>query len=95
MHDAIRTMVGMGFGFALAFALLALLKAGVLTYPKLSRMRRYVMIMNLASGVLLTTPEVVTQIFVALTLQILFEATVLVAWFWERQDKKRAGAAQA
>jgi len=41
-------------------------------------------------GALLTTPEVLTQIMMAVPLQILYEISVWIAWYWERQDKKKA-----
>ena len=36
--------------------------------------------------------EVVTQILMAIPLQILYEVSVWVAWYWERRDRKRAAA---
>jgi sec-independent protein translocase protein TatC len=41
-------------------------------------------------GALLTTPEVFTQVVMAIALQLLFEVSVWIAWYWERQEKKRA-----
>jgi len=49
----------------------------------------------LVLGAVLTTPEVVTQVLMALPLQILYEITVWIAWYWERRDKKRADALEA
>jgi sec-independent protein translocase protein TatC len=40
-------------------------------------------------GALLTTPEVFTQVVMAVVLQILYEISVWIAWYWERQEKKR------
>ncbi len=91
----VKFMLGMGLGFELPVVLLALVKIGVLDYAKLSKMRRYMIVINLVLGGLLTTPEVITQVFMAVALQILFEASVWIAWYWERQAKKRAGASQA
>lgn len=91
----VKFMLGMGLGFELPVVLLALVKIGVLDYAKLSQMRRYMIIINLVLGGLLTTPEVITQIFMAVALQVLFEASVWIAWYWERQAKKRAGGSQA
>jgi Sec-independent protein secretion pathway component TatC len=31
----------------------------------------------------------------AVPLQVLFEISVWIAWYWERQDKKRAAAEEA
>ena len=81
-------MLGMGLGFELPVVLLALVKIGILDYQKLAGMRRYVIVGNLILGALLTTPEVFTQIVMAVALQLLYEASVWIAWYWERQEKK-------
>jgi sec-independent protein translocase protein TatC len=84
-----KFMLGMGLGFELPVVLLALVKIGILDYKKLSAMRRYMIVVNLILGALLTTPEVFTQIMMAIPLQILYEISVWIAWYWERQEKKR------
>jgi sec-independent protein translocase protein TatC len=88
----IKFMLGMGLGFELPVVLLALVKIGLLDYAKLKAMRRYMIVANLVLGGLLTTPEVFTQIIMAVALQFLFEVAVWVAWYWERQEKKRQGS---
>jgi len=84
-----KFMLGMGLGFELPVVLLALVKIGILDYKKLSAMRRYMIVINLILGALLTTPEVFTQIMMAIPLQVLYEISVWIAWYWERQEKKR------
>jgi sec-independent protein translocase protein TatC len=87
-----KFMLGMGLGFELPVVLLALVKIGILDYGKLSAMRRYMIVINLVLGALLTTPEVFTQVVMAIVLQALYEVSVWVAWYWERKEKKRAAA---
>jgi sec-independent protein translocase protein TatC len=84
-----KFMLGMGIGFEQPVVLLALVKIGVLDYAKLKAFRKYMIVINLILGAVLTTPEVVTQILLAVPLQILYEITIWVAWYWERQDRKR------
>ena len=84
-----KFMLGMGLGFELPVVLLALVKIGILDYRKLAGMRRYMIVINLVLGALLTTPEVFTQVVMAIVLQILYEISVWIAWYWERQDRKR------
>jgi sec-independent protein translocase protein TatC len=38
---------------------------------------------------------VFTQVLMAVPLQVLFEISVWIAWYWERQEKKRAAAEEA
>ena len=90
-----KFMLGMGLGFELPVVLLALVKIGILDYKKLSAMRRYMIVINLILGALLTTPEVFTQIIMAISLQALYEISVWIAWYWERQEKKRQAAQES
>ena len=92
MSFVCKFMLGMGIGFQMPVVLLTLVKIGVLNYARLSAMRRYMIVINLVLGALLTTPEVVTQILMAIPLQVLYEASVWIAWYWERRDRKRAEA---
>jgi sec-independent protein translocase protein TatC len=85
-----KFLLGMGLGFELPVVVLMLVKIGLLDYRKLSAMRRYMIVVNLVLGALLTTPEVFTQLVMAVVLQILYEISVWVAWYWERRDRKRA-----
>jgi sec-independent protein translocase protein TatC len=52
-------------------------------------MRRYMIVINLVLGAVLTTPEVITQVLMAVPLQLLYEISVWIAWYWERRDRKR------
>jgi sec-independent protein translocase protein TatC len=85
-----KFLLGMGLGFELPVVLLALVKIGILDYAKLTALRRYMIVINLVLGALLTTPEPFTQIVMAVVLQLLFEISVWVAWYWEWRDRKRA-----
>ncbi|HEU6447342.1 MAG TPA: twin-arginine translocase subunit TatC [Verrucomicrobiae bacterium] len=86
-----RFMLGMGIGFELPVVILTLVKLGVLDYSTLARARRYMIVINLILGAFLTTPEVFTQLVMFVPLQLLYEITVWIAWYWDRRDKKRAG----
>jgi sec-independent protein translocase protein TatC len=85
-----KFMLGMGLGFELPVVILTLVKIGVLDYRTLSKARRYMIVINLILGAVLTTPEVITQIVMFVPLQLLYEITVWIAWYWDRRDKKRA-----
>ncbi len=85
----VKFLFGMGIGFELPVVLLALVKVGLLDYAKLSSMRRYMIVINLILGALLTTPEVYTQLVMCIILQVLYEVSVWIAWYWERRDRAR------
>lgn len=90
-----KFMLGMGLGFEVPVIVLVLVKIGILNYKILSKARRYVIIINLILGAILTTPEVITQVLMAVPLQVLFEITIWVAWYWERKERKRQAALEA
>jgi sec-independent protein translocase protein TatC len=85
-----KFILGMGLGFELPVVILTLVKIGVLNYAMLRSMWRYMIVINLVLGALLTTPEVVTQVLMAVPPYLLYEITVWIAWYWERRDRKRA-----
>ena len=89
-----KFMLGMGLGFELPVVVLTLVKIGVLNYRMLSKARRYMIVINLILGAVLTTPEVITQLVMFVPLQLLYEITVWIAWYWDRRDKKRARATE-
>ena len=84
-----KFMLGMGLGFEMPVVLLTLVKIGVLDYRMLAGFRRYMIVVNLILGAVLTTPEVVTQLLMFVPLQLLYELSVWVAWYWERQARQR------
>ncbi len=88
-----KFMLGMGIGFEMPVVILTLVKIGVLNYRILAKGRRYMIVINLVLGAVLTTPEVITQVIMFIPLQFLYEVSIWVAWWWERQEKKREAAA--
>ena len=83
---------GMGLGFQFPLIVLFLVKIGVLTHAHLTKFRRHVAVLSLILGAVLTTPEVVTQVAMAIPLYLLYEVCIWIAWYWERK-KRRAEAA--
>jgi sec-independent protein translocase protein TatC len=90
-----KFLLGMGLGFELPVVVLTLVKIGVLNYRLLAAGRRYVIVISAVLGAILTTPEVITQILMAVPLYMLYEICVWIAWYWERKEKKREAAAGA
>lgn len=89
-----KFMLGMGLGFEMPVVLLVLVKIGILSHGTLVKGRRYVIVISFILGALLTTPEIITQVLMALPLLVLYEITIWIAWYWERQEKKRLAAEQ-
>ena len=85
-----KLMLGMGLGFELPVVVLTLVKIGVLNYRMLSQARRYMIVINLILGAVLTTPEPITQLVMFVPLQFLYEITVWIAWYWDQPDRRKA-----
>ena len=83
-----KFMIGMGIAFELPLVILILVRFGILNYAKLSRARPYVIVLNFILGAVLTTPEVFTQLIMAIPLTIMYEACIWIAWFMERKKRK-------
>ena len=90
-----KFMLGMGIAFELPVVILVLVKVGVLDYKKLSAFRMYWVVINLVLASILTPPDLVTQILMALPMQFFYECSVLIAWIWYRRDRKREAAEAA
>ena len=90
-----KFILGMGLGFQFPLVVLFLVKIGVLTHAHLKKYRRHVAVLSLILGAVLTTPEVVTQVAMAIPLYLLYEACIWIAWYWERKKRRAGGAAQA
>jgi sec-independent protein translocase protein TatC len=82
-----KFIFGMGLGFQFPLVVLFLVKIGVLTHTDLTKYRRHVAVLALILGAVLTTPEVVTQVAMAVPLYLLYEICIWIAWYWERKKR--------
>lgn len=82
-----KFIFGMGLGFQFPIVVLFLVKIGVLTAKQLARYRRHVAVLCLILGALLTTPEVITQVAMAVPLYMLYETCIWIAYYWERKKR--------
>lgn len=85
-----KFIFGMGVGFQFPIVVLLLVKLGVLTYTQLAQYRRHVIVLTLILGAVLTTPEVITQVAMAVPLYILYETSIWIAWYWERKKRRES-----
>jgi sec-independent protein translocase protein TatC len=88
-----KFIVGMGIGFQFPIVVLVLVKLGFLTHHQLAHYRRHVVVISLVLGALLTTPEVVTQIAMAVPLYVLYEISIAIARYWDWKDRRAEAAA--
>lgn len=86
-----KFIFGMGLGFQFPIVVLLLVKLGVLTHQQLAKYRRHVVVLCLILGAVLTTPEWITQVAMAVPLYILYEASIWIAWYWDRKKRREGG----
>ncbi len=89
-----RLTLGFGLVFELPVVVLLLAALGLIDYRTLRRKRPYVMIGILVLAAVLTPPDVVTQVMMAVPLLILFEICVLLARILFPGKAKGAGPDQ-
>jgi len=74
-----RLLIAFGAAFELPIFIVFLSRLGIVTVEKLTRARKYVLIVAFIISAILTPPDVVTQIFMAFPLMILYELGIIGA----------------
>jgi sec-independent protein translocase protein TatC len=88
-----KFLLGMGLGFQFPLVVLFMVKIGLVTHKQLAGYRRHVVVVSLVLGAVLTTPEVITQVAMAVPLYLLYEICIWVAWYWDWKKRRLAPAA--
>ncbi|WP_062785084.1 twin-arginine translocase subunit TatC [Novosphingobium capsulatum] len=91
-------ILAFGVSFLLPVLLMLLNRAGIVSRDALVKARRYVIVGIVALAALITPPDVVSQLMLAIPLLILFEGTLIVMRFVEKADaeeKARLAAEEA
>ncbi|MFN0068535.1 MAG: twin-arginine translocase subunit TatC [Limisphaerales bacterium] len=90
----LKFLLGAGLSFQLPVVLLTLVRLGLLSVSTLSRIRPYFIIGNLVFCAIVTpSGDPVTLLLLAVPLHVLYELSVLIAWFWARRERRQAAAA--
>jgi sec-independent protein translocase protein TatC len=90
---ATRFIFGFGVAFLLPVLLMLLERAGLVTRQQLRKGRRYAIVIAFAVAAVLTPPDVVSQLLLAMPLVILYEFSLVAIWFTERR-RARDGAGE-
>lgn len=88
--DAYLTLVmqfilAFGISFLMPVLLMLLNRAGLVTRAQLIGMRRYMIVVAFIVAAVLTPPDVVSQLMLAVPLILLYEMTLIVIWFTDRR----------
>lgn len=88
-----KFIFGFGVGFLLPVLLMLLERAGLVTRTQLRDGRRYAIVGAFVVAAVLTPPDIVSQLLLAVPLCLLYELAILAIWFTERRRAKENPAA--
>ncbi len=82
-----RLIFAFGISFQLPILLNLLAKIGIVNSSYLKKTRRYVIVIIFTVAAILTPPDPITQIGLAIPLLLLYELSILTVQFTEKKDK--------
>ncbi|MEO0032512.1 MAG: twin-arginine translocase subunit TatC [Pseudomonadota bacterium] len=88
-------ILAFGVSFLLPVLLMLLNRAGIVTRAQLVAARRYVIVAIVALAAVITPPDVVSQLMLAIPLLVLFEGTLVVMRFAEHRHAEETAKAEA
>ncbi|MFH1438637.1 MAG: twin-arginine translocase subunit TatC [Pseudomonadota bacterium] len=91
----IKLLMGFGIAFELPLAIVILTLLGIVNWKILLRFSKYFLVLAFVIGAVLTPPDVVSQLFLAAPLIVLYFASVLVSFILRPgtgEEKKRKKA---
>ena len=74
-----KLVFAFGIAFEIPIATILLVKSGITTKSSLIKARPYLIILFLVFGMLLTPPDIFSQLFLAIPMWILFELGILIS----------------
>ena len=83
-----RLIFAFGISFQLPILLNLLARIGVVNSDYLKKRRRYVIVIIFALAAILTPPDPITQVGLAIPLLLLYEISIFTVKFTENNDKK-------
>ena len=84
-----RLIFAFGISFQLPILLNLLAKTGIVNSDYLKKRRRYVIVIIFTAAAILTPPDPITQIGLAIPLLLLYELSILTVKFTEKKDKEK------
>jgi sec-independent protein translocase protein TatC len=90
---AMRFLFGFGVAFLLPVLLMLLERAGLVTRQQLKRGRRYAIVVAFVVAAVLTPPDVISQLLLAIPLVLLYEVSLVAIWLTERRRARTASKA--
>jgi sec-independent protein translocase protein TatC len=83
-----KLLLAFGIVFELPLVLTALARLGIVTVPFLKKSRKYALVIFFIGSAILTPPDVVSQVMMALPLMVLYEISIIGAKFFGRKKRE-------
>jgi sec-independent protein translocase protein TatC len=90
-----KFIFGFGVAFLLPVLMMLLERAGIVTHEQLRAGRRYAIVGAFAIAAVLTPPDIISQLLLAIPLCLLYEFALIAIWFTQRRRKKAEALAAA
>jgi sec-independent protein translocase protein TatC len=84
VNKIFRFIIGFGLGFQLPIVLIILVRIGVISIESLRKNRKYMMVGIFVMAAVLTPPDLISQVLLAVPLLGLYEISIWVSTFLER-----------
>jgi len=85
---SIRLLLAFGITFELPVFIFFLAKLGIVNHQMLRKQRKYAMIIVVVMAAVLTPPDVISQVLLAVPLLALYEISIWVAYMVRKPEKK-------
>ncbi|MGD9811219.1 MAG: twin-arginine translocase subunit TatC [Sphingobium sp.] len=85
-------ILAFGISFLMPVLLMLLNRAGIVSRAQLVGLRRYMIVVAFVAAAVLTPPDVVSQLMLAVPLVLLYEITLFAIWFTDRRRKNEDDA---
>jgi len=88
-------ILAFGISFLMPVLLMLLNRAGFVSRSQLIGLRRYMIVAAFVLAAVLTPPDVVSQLMLAVPLLALYEITIIAIWFTDRKRVKDMAPGEA
>jgi Twin arginine targeting (Tat) protein translocase TatC len=88
-------ILAFGISFLMPVLLMLLNRAGFVSRAQLIGLRRYMIVAAFILAAVLTPPDVVSQLMLAIPLLLLYEITIIAIWFTDRKQEKEQVISEA